>query len=505
MEKIAITDIVIHERIRKEYGDIEELASSFSRLGQLQPVILSEDNILLAGGRRMAAAVHLGWREIGFIRLADADEVARKEIELEENLRRKDLTWPEEVKAIRDLYNLKIEKLGRSQGKGKQVGIKELLAEDDTYNVRSLANETGRALGTVSMDIQLANGLDEYPELADEKSKISAFKHYKSLQENKLREELARRDRERDRSEPIAAHELIGGLEDGEAQIVEDSPNAVEAQPTTGDNSLPPRPVRQQIKKATWRGHGMLYHADSRDILRLLPDASIDCIVTDPPFGLGMFKEGSTTGGKRLAENAGEMYDDDPQAIMDMLDEVMMHCARLLKHDGHAYVFFHMTRYEEVYRMLRSHFKTCEETPLIWAKNTPGIGDPNRSWVYSYEPCFFVNRGRSLVRPQAFNVLRYDTVQKKDHPTEKPPQLLRHIISASCVQGEVVLEPFAGSGSTIIAALQLNCRFIAIEKNEKFYRHAAERIAQALAGPEEDAKTVEASPERADGEESRSV
>ena len=160
-----------------------------------------------------------------------------------------------------------------------------------------------------------------------------------------------------------------------------------------------------------------------------------------------------------------------------------MHAARMLKHDGHAYIFFHMTRYEEIYRMLRSHFKTCEETPIIWAKNTPGVGDPNRSFVYSYEPCFFVNRGRSLVKPQAFNVLRYDTVQKKMHPTEKPTMLLRHLIQASCVQGEVVLDPFVGSASTIIAALQLNCRFIGVEKNEKFYRQAAERIAESLSGP----------------------
>ena len=500
MEKISITNIVIRERIRKEYGDIEELASSFSRLGQLQPIILDEDNLLLAGGRRLAAAVHLGWHEIGFIRISEVDDTTKKEIELEENLRRKELTWPEEVRALRDLYNLKIEKLGR----GKKVGIKEMIAgEEKAYNLRSLADETGRALGTVSMDIQLADGLDQYPELAEEKSKVSAFKHFKSLEERKLREEVARRDREKQGSEAIPAHELISGLEDGEVSITEDT--VQEGDEQTTDAPLPPRPVRQQIKKATWRGHGMLYNGDSRDILRLLPNDSVDCIVTDPPFGLGMFKEGSTTGGKRLADNQGDMYDDDPQEIMDMLDEVFLHASRMLKPDGHAYVFFHHTRYEEVYRMLHHHFKTCEETPLIWSKNTPGVGDPNRSWVYSYEPCFFINRGRSLVKPQAFNVLRYETVQKKIHPTEKPTQLLRHIIQASCVAGEVVLDPFVGSGSTLIAAIQMNCRFIGVEKHENFYRQAAERIALALSGPKEGKEAAETSPEGANGEERRSV
>jgi DNA modification methylase len=194
-----------------------------------------------------------------------------------------------------------------------------------------------------------------------------------------------------------------------------------------------------------------------------------------------MYREGAPMSSSKFAQSQGAMYDDNPKIIMDMLDETFGHCARALKPDGHAYIFFHMTRYEPVYLMLRKHFGTCEETPIIWLKQTTGIGDPNRNWIYTYEPCFWVNRGRMLVKPQPFNTLKYDTVSKKIHSVEKPVALMRHLIEASAVRGEVVLDPFAGSGSTLVAAAQLDCRFIGIEKHADFWRSAVDRVSRDLA------------------------
>src|SRR5215472_16520683 len=96
------------ERIRRDYGDIEELAASMARFGQIQPIVIDDKNVLVAGGRRLAAAIHLGWTKIQCISREDVSETQRKEIELEENLRRKDLTWVEEIKAVRALYELKV-------------------------------------------------------------------------------------------------------------------------------------------------------------------------------------------------------------------------------------------------------------------------------------------------------------------------------------------------------------------------------------------------------------
>lgn len=454
--KIKIKDLKVKDRIRKDLGDVEELAGSMSRLGQLQPIIIDKDNTLIAGGRRLGAAACLGWEEIDAILYENCDEIVHKDIELEENLRRKDLAWQEEVMAVKSLYELRNAKYGN-----QNLGLRGRPAYgEELYSMDNAASEMDRSKASISTDIALAKALLEMPIIAEEKSKAAAWKRYKREKETQICAAQARRTR----------------VEDLAIQHTEAPPST--AEPQAGE----PGTTRQDIKKVAWRGKGMLYHADSRDVLRVMQAETIDCIITDPPFGLGLFTEGQATSGARLAQSAGHMYDDDPYKIMEMLDFVMMHCARILKPRGHAYFFFHMTRYEEVYKMLRNHFGTCEETPLIWRKNTPGIGDPNAGYVYSYEPCFFVNRGRHMIKPQAFNVLLYDTIpaQQKIHPTEKPAALLRHLVQASCLPGEIILDPFAGSGSTLVAASQAGCRFIGIEREEQFHRAATNRIAEEL-------------------------
>lgn len=491
--KVKIKDIIVEDRIRKEMGDVEGLAASMQKHGQLQPIIIDDELKLIAGGRRLAAATLNGWDDVEAIRRDDLDPISKKEVELEENICRKDMTWVEEIFALLGLYDLRVLKYGKDFYWENSPGTKK------AYGIVDVADDTGKSIGGVSMDLQLARAVQRYPDLANEGSKVAAFKRFKRMEETALRAEIAKR--EMAKKDPF---EAIGAVAVGDDETISE---ADRKQQEYADSTRQQEPlqagtegtVRQPIRKATWKGRGMLYWADSRDVLKLLPPKSIDCIVTDPPFALGMHKEGDSTSNTRLAQNVGHMYDDDPAKIMDMLDIVFMHCARLLKPNGHAYVFFHMTKYEEMYLMLRKHFGTCEETPIIWIKNTPGIGDPNRSWTYAYEPCFFINTGRDLVKPQAFNYLRYDTVPpgQKIHPTQKADALLRHIVSASTVQGEVILDPFAGGGSTLVAASQLGCRFVGVEREEPFFRATADRIAQEIATVEElaEVKDVETSAE----------
>jgi DNA modification methylase len=466
VSKIAIAEIVIPgDRQRKDLGDIDELANSLARFNLLHPIVLDQDNILIAGRRRLAAAMHLGWQEIEFTRREDLDELSRKELELEENIKRKALNWPEEVKAVQHLFKLRQQKYGDEFTRPRRGSIVDQATEEGGYYSQDdLGEELDKSKGSINFILALADAIDENPEIMREPTRKAAWTKYLNWKSTKVREELAKKQTERLRQ---------GGDTSTEEENV-----------AKADHRNDVGTVRQPIRKAGWRGKGLLYHADARDVLKLLPTDSVDAIVCDPPFGLGMHKEGDTTGGKRLAAAQGHMYDDDPHTVMDMIDEVFMLSARVLKDDGFVYCFFHMTRYENLYLTLRKHFGKCNPVPIVWIKNTPGIGDPNRDWVYAYEPCFFVSRGdRRLVKAQAYNYLKYDTIphSQKIHPTQKPAALLRHLISASCVRGETVLDPFAGSGSTLVGAHQVGCRFIGIEREEAFYRKACENIAEALA------------------------
>ena len=104
---IPIADIIVSKRIRKDPGDIESLAESLKHYGQISPIVISKKNVLIAGGRRLEAAKLLGWRTINAIISESSNELERLEIEVEENIQRRDFSMEEVAEATRKIYRLK--------------------------------------------------------------------------------------------------------------------------------------------------------------------------------------------------------------------------------------------------------------------------------------------------------------------------------------------------------------------------------------------------------------
>ncbi|MDR0403148.1 MAG: ParB N-terminal domain-containing protein [Treponema sp.] len=102
--QIFIEDVIVKKRIRKEMGDLEALAESMNRVGQLAPIVLTEKNVLLSGGRRLEAAKRLGWRTINAIVTKLPEGVSALEIEIEENKQRRDFSPEESAAAMKKLY-----------------------------------------------------------------------------------------------------------------------------------------------------------------------------------------------------------------------------------------------------------------------------------------------------------------------------------------------------------------------------------------------------------------
>lgn len=101
--KIAIQDVKVGERLREEYGDIDGLATSIQQYGLIHPIVLDDANNLVCGGRRLMAAERLGWSEIEYRNLGTLSDKERRVIELEENIRRTDLTWLERDRKLIEL------------------------------------------------------------------------------------------------------------------------------------------------------------------------------------------------------------------------------------------------------------------------------------------------------------------------------------------------------------------------------------------------------------------
>ena len=104
---IPIEDIKVKKRIRKDKGDVSNLAESLKRFGQISPIVITKNNHLVAGERRLEAARSLGWRTINAVIADIPDEVTKLEYELEENIQRRDFSIEEEEEAIRKIIKLK--------------------------------------------------------------------------------------------------------------------------------------------------------------------------------------------------------------------------------------------------------------------------------------------------------------------------------------------------------------------------------------------------------------
>ncbi|MDR0290343.1 MAG: ParB N-terminal domain-containing protein [Treponema sp.] len=104
--QVPIKDIVIKKRIRKDMGDIDALAESLKRYGQISPIVITKKNVLIAGGRRLEAAKHIGWRTVNAVISECSDELSRLEIEVEENIQRRDFNMDEVAEATKQIYRL---------------------------------------------------------------------------------------------------------------------------------------------------------------------------------------------------------------------------------------------------------------------------------------------------------------------------------------------------------------------------------------------------------------
>jgi ParB family chromosome partitioning protein len=105
--QVPIDEIIVKKRIRKDPGEIDSLAESLKRYGQISPVLISKNKVLIAGGRRLLAAKSLGWRTINAVISESGGELERLEMEVEENIQRRDFTMDEVAEATKKIYRLR--------------------------------------------------------------------------------------------------------------------------------------------------------------------------------------------------------------------------------------------------------------------------------------------------------------------------------------------------------------------------------------------------------------
>lgn len=234
-----------------------------------------------------------------------------------------------------------------------------------------------------------------------------------------------------------------------------------------------------------------LYEGDCMQILKDFPDSSVDLIITDPPYGVDYVVPNREVKFDKLKN------DDN----LDWLEPLLKELYRVLKENTHIYIFFGWKNLDKLLPFFKKYFD-LKNILIVKTRHGSGIYNPY-AFRNHYELVLYGMKGK-----RKFNELKriksirfgYDPRAKNEylifypdfidyfyanefnldmvHPTQKDLDFVRFLIELSSNENEIVLDPFAGSGTTLLGSKQLNRRWVGIEVNSEYISLIKQRLSQ---------------------------
>jgi ParB/RepB/Spo0J family partition protein len=450
--RLVVVDLA--DRQRQQELDCSDLIPSIRKHGILQPILLEEgtDRIIF-GWRRLTSAIFLDMKEIPVRYGKDLTHLELKELEFEENARRKDLTWQDNARAIHGLHSL------------KQAINPDWTAEDTAQFYNYSERHINRMLA-------LAEAI-----LEGDQSIIQADTYANA---NTLLE----------RRKARAAGDAINSLLDMERKTVGGSATAVlssssgttaeAGQPASGGDSVldPPREVSPPYS---------IVHADAHEFLTAYDGPKFNLLHCDLPYGVAL----NTQAGQAQFEGGG--YESSPDIYWALVESLIQSWDRIMYPSSHIVFWISMKFYSETVRVFQDAAASrkfippdlrINPTPLIWHKtdNKGIISDAMRGPRNVYEAALLMSTGdRHIVKPVS-NVYGCPTAKGDDaiHTNEKPEPMLRHFFSMLVDGRSRVFDPTAGSGSSIRTAESLGAEAaLGLEFNPEFASRAQKKLLSA--------------------------
>ena len=220
-----------------------------------------------------------------------------------------------------------------------------------------------------------------------------------------------------------------------------------------------------------------LLQGDCIDLLPKIPDGSINSIITDPPYFLGMTHNGQKGCFNNLA------------ICKPFYQKLFTEYKRVLKPDGCVYFFCDWRSYAFYYPIMNGILGV--KNMLVWDKKS----GPGNFYNYQHELILFTTKRNALNVKGSYNIITgilsfsngaKKTNGEKIHPTQKPIELIEKFIRDSTDSGDTVLDSFAGSGTTGVACINTGRRFIGIELDDNYFAIAKQRIETALKEKQQD-------------------
>lgn len=461
---LATHQVIVPEGRQRTDASPGDLKESIERLGILVPLILRRDNTLVAGERRLNAARALKLDVVPVRYLDQLDEMDAKIVELEENLKRRDLPWKDQVRAIGALHELFIKRAGKARWTGmatsKMLGVSDSMVLRVLRVWKDFADPRVQAAASWDIAYNLLSRRDERAQGEALSTIVEAI------------------DEAFDTSETIESPEISigptdvptsGSVAPGAASAK--APETVAPPPVSG--SARPRPG---APPATTPQSDVL-HADFLTWAPSYSGPRFNLVHCDFPYGLEVF-QGPQGYGRGLW--AGKPYEDKVEIFWALFDCLTKNLDRLLAHEGHLMFWFPMERYTDITQAFTKHAPSLrfDPYPLIWVKSdSVGIlPDPKRLARRGYETALYASREDRLIAKPAANWYAGAT-DKKLHPHTKPEPVLKHFFTLFVDASTSMLDPTCGSGSSLRAAEALGAkRVLGLELDEQFAQSAGSAL-----------------------------
>lgn len=476
------------ERQRKVI-DTSGLKDSIARNGLINPIVVDDDLTLIAGERRLASVLELGWDSVPVRFLNSIPLIERQIIELEENLKRKELDWRDEVRAVCRIHDLYVQldpewsqrktadacsishswmsmlmRVGRDIDSPK---LRIATSHRSAFNI--LARVDDRAASDAMSDI-LETGTELWSEAAEE-------------QEDLFGPAVAGRDSGTDMHPPQADPAAATGASISAAPItpgaspaphgasVASPPQAPGATATSPAKAAPPRipPADKSILNVSFQDWVASYRGPKFNL--------IHC---DFPYGVDTF-----AGGIAAERNDSEVeYDDSAEVYWELVELFCRTRDVFMAHSAHM-MFWLSAQVPIIHKTLAMFVKLAPDLvfnpiPLVWVKSDGAgiIRDFRRKPKPIYEVCLFAAReDRHILK--AVNNAYSSPTDRSGQPTAKPEPMLRHFMEMVVDEQTSILDPTCGSGTSLRAAESLRAkRVLGLERDPTNHARAVSLLRQ---------------------------
>lgn len=455
---IKVSDIYSTQRARSiDQDHVEDLKKSIADKGLMQSVVVTADGDryrLVAGEHRLEAFRQLGITKIpaedlvsslrrqGKIKkdevLSDADLLT---YEIEENIKRLSMTWQDRVLSVERYHKLAKAQASRNKEQWLQSQTGDILGIDQSYVSRFLILAERLRKEPEGPIAKAATVVDALRLLLQEKLDVAKRKQVDLLKQKQAEVKITAQRANVDVN--AMKVQLPAGLAEQEAAALE-SPS----------NDLP---------KSYF--YDLYFHGDAlKTLSEVAKVKTINHIVTDPPYGIDM---DHLLAYKNISDVV-ETHQVD--ANVALLYELLRVAREVIHPKGFMCMWYDLDHHNMLQaRAAEVGWKVCR-WPFVWAKTSSCM---NQAAAYNFtkstEVCMILRASEDsvLVQKQSNNFVLASAAHDSAHPFHKPFQVWERLINAVSYEGQTIVDPFAGSGSCLSAALTLNREPVGIEIDEK--------------------------------------